>query len=124
MLSAFFGVLAMLLAALGLYGVTSYSVNHRRPEIAVRMALGASSGAVVRLVLGRVTTLLVFGAAIGAALSLWAAKFVGALLFRVDARDPITLASAAAVLVAVGLLAGWLPARKASRLDPTTALRG
>jgi ABC-type antimicrobial peptide transport system permease subunit len=77
----------------------------------------------VRLVLRRVATLLVSATAIGVGLSLWAAKFVGALLFRVDARDPITLAGAAAVLGAVGLFAGWLPARMASRLDPTAALR-
>jgi putative ABC transport system permease protein len=124
MLSGFFGLLAMLLAALGLYGVTSYSVGRRRPEIAVRIALGASTGGVVRLVLGRVATLLVFGAAIGTGLSLWAAKFVSALVFRVEPRDPITLAGAAVVLLAVGLVAGWLPARRASRLDPAAALRG
>jgi putative ABC transport system permease protein len=123
MLSGFFGLLAMLLAALGLYGVTAYSVNRRRPEIAVRMALGASTGGVVRLVLGRVATLLAFGAAIGFGLSLWTAKFIGSLLFHVDARDPATLAGAAALLVAVGLFAGWVPARKVSRLDPTVALR-
>jgi ABC-type antimicrobial peptide transport system permease subunit len=74
-------------------------------------------------VLRRVGTLVTTGAAIGIGLSLWAAKFVGALLFRVDARDPATLAGAAAILVAVGLFAGWLPARKVSRLDPNTALR-
>jgi putative ABC transport system permease protein len=114
----------MLLAALGLYGVTSYSVSRRRPEIAVRMALGASTAAVVRLVLRRVATLVTCGAAIGLALSLWAARFVGALLFGVDARDPLTLAGAASLLVAVGLFAGWLPARNAARLSPTTILRG
>jgi predicted permease len=124
MLSGFFGLLAMLLAALGLYGVTSYSVSRRRPEIAVRMALGASAACVVRLVLRRVAALVTVGAAIGIGLSLWVAKFVGSLLFGVDARDPLTLAGAASVLVAVGLFAGWLPARKASRLHPTTALRG
>jgi putative ABC transport system permease protein len=124
MLSGFFGVLAMLLAALGLYGVTSYSVSRRRPEIAVRMALGASTAGVVRLVLRSVAALVTIGAAIGFGLSLWAAKFVGALLFGVDARDPLTLAGAASVLVAVGLFAGWLPARGASRQSPTTALKG
>jgi putative ABC transport system permease protein len=123
-LSGFFGILAMLLAALGLYGVTSYSVSRRRPEIAVRMALGASTASVVRLVLRGVATLIASGAAIGLGLSLWAAKFVESFLFGVDARDPVTLAGAASVLVAVGLFAGWLPARKASRLDPTSMLRG
>jgi ABC-type lipoprotein release transport system permease subunit len=123
MLSGFFGVLAMLLAGLGLYGVTSYAVGRQRAEIAVRLALGASPGGVVRLVLRRVVVLLAAGAAIGIAMSLWAAKFVGALLYSVDARDPATLLGAAAVLLAVGLFAGWLPARQASRLDPTAALR-
>jgi putative ABC transport system permease protein len=123
LMSAFFGGLAMLLAALGVYGVTAYSVGRRRAEMAVRMALGASPRRVVRLVLGRVATLILVGAATGVALSAWAARFVGALLFGVGARDPTTLIAAAAVLVAVGLFAGWLPARKVSRLDPTTALR-
>jgi putative ABC transport system permease protein len=122
-LAAFFGGLAMLLAALGLYGVTAYSVSRRRAELAVRIALGASTGGVVRLVLGRLTVLLLSGLAIGSALILWAGRFIGALLFRIDARDPQTLMGAAAVLMAVGLLAGWLPARGVSRLDPTTALR-
>jgi putative ABC transport system permease protein len=78
---------------------------------------------VVRLVLRRVATLILVGVAIGVGLSLWAAKFVGALLFGVESRDPMTLAAAAAVLLSVGLFAAWLPARKVSRLDPTTALR-
>ena len=124
MLSGFFGALALLLAALGLYGVSSYAVSRRRPEIAVRMALGATSGGVVWLVLRRVAVLIAIGGGLGIGLSVWAAKFVGALLFRVDARDPIMLAGAGAVLIAVGLFAGWLPARAASRMDPTAALRG
>jgi putative ABC transport system permease protein len=123
LMSGFFGGLAMLLAALGVYGVTAYSVGRRRPEIAIRMALGASAPGVVRLVLGRVVMLILVGAAIGIGVSLWASKFVGSLLFGVEARDPATLAAAAVVLVSVGLFAGWLPARSVSRLDPTTALR-
>ena len=115
--------MAMLLAALGVYSVTAYSVGRRRAEIAIRMALGASARGVVRLVLRRVATLILVDVAIGVALSLWAAKFVGALLFGVESRDPVTLAAAAAVLLSVGLFAAWLPARKVSRLDPTTALR-
>ena len=123
MLSGSFGLLAMVLAALGLYGVTMYGVSRRRPEIAVRIALGASSRGVVALVLTRVAVLLALGTAIGLALSLWAAKFLGSLLFRVESRDPATFALAAVILIAVGLLAGWLPARQASRLNPTATLR-
>jgi ABC-type antimicrobial peptide transport system permease subunit len=123
LMSGFFGALAILLAALGLYGVTAYSVGRRRAEMAVRLALGSSPRDVVRLVLGRVALLILSGAAIGVGVSLWASKFVASLLFGVDARDPLTLVAAAAVLVSVGLFAGWLPARTVSRLDPTTALR-
>src|SRR4029434_1665709 len=112
LMSGFFGGLAILLAALGVYGVTAYAVGRRRTEIAVRMALGASGRGVVRLVLGRVAALILAGATIGVVLSLWGAKLVGALLFGVEARDPTTLVAAAAVLVSVGLFAGWLPARK------------
>ena len=123
MLSGFFGVLALLLAALGLYGVTSYTVNRRRAEIGIRMALGAAPGRMVRTVLARVAWLVGLGVMIGAAISLWAARFVESLLFGVKARDPLTFAGAAAVLVATALLAGWLPARRAARIDPATVLR-
>ena len=124
LLSGFFGALALLLAAIGLYGVTAYSVSRRRPELAVRLALGSGADAVVRLVLRRVVVLVVVGGAIGIALSAWAAKFVGSLLFQVSARDPLTFVGAAVVLLFVGVFAGWLPARAASRLDPSSALRG
>jgi putative ABC transport system permease protein len=123
MLSGFFGMLATLLAALGLYGVTSYSVSRRRSEIAVRMALGASSRLVLGFVLRQVAMLLVAGAALGVGLSLWTSRFVAALLFGVDARDPLTLAATGTMLVALGMFAGWLPARNASRQDPSAALR-
>ena len=99
-LSMFFGGLALLLAALGLYGVTSYAVNRRRTEIGIRMALGANPSGVVFLVL-RVTT----------------------LLYGLQPRDPMTFIGAAAVLMAIGLLAGWIPARRAARIDPTVVLR-
>jgi predicted permease len=123
LMSGFFGGLAMLLAALGVYGVTAHSVGRRRAEIAIRMALGASARRVVGLVLARVVTLVLAGAAVGVALSLWAGRFVAALLFGVQARDSTTIVAAAMVLVSVGLLAGWLPARSVSRLDPSMALR-
>jgi putative ABC transport system permease protein len=123
MLSGFFGLLALLLAGLGLYGVTSYAVTRRRSEIGIRMALGAAPGGVVRLVLRRVAALVGAGVLLGAAASFWAATFVATLLFGVEARDPATLVLAAAVLSAVGALAGWLPARRASQIDPARVLR-
>ena len=122
-LSGFFGGLALLLAALGLYGVTAYAVGRRRAEIGVRLALGAAPGSVVRLVLRRVTLLVGLGVAIGGVASFWAARLTETLLFGLTPRDPLTFVAAAAVLVTVGLLAGWLPARRAARIDPTTVLR-
>jgi predicted permease len=123
MLAGFFGVLALVLAAIGLYGVTSYSVNRRRGEIGIRMALGANAGGVVRLVMGRVGWLLAAGTIVGVGLSWWVSKFVATLLFGLEPRDPLTFALAAVTLAGVGVLAGWLPARRASRIDPVRALR-
>lgn len=123
LLSAFFGGLALLLAGLGLYGVTSYSVNRRRSEIAVRMALGASVTGVVRNVLGRVGATVFAGIALGVALSWWLSTLVATLLFGLPPRDISTIILASAILAITGLVAGWLPARRAARLDPTAVLR-
>jgi ABC-type antimicrobial peptide transport system permease subunit len=123
MLSGFFGALALLLAGLGLYGVTSYAVSRRRTEIGIRMALGAAPASVVRLVLSRVTGLVAMGVAVGAGISLWASKFVAALLYGLEPGDPMTLIGAVLVLGAVGAAAGWLPAFRASRIDPAEVLR-
>jgi len=123
MLSGFFGALALLLAGLGLYGVTSYAVTRRRAEIGIRMALGAAPASVVRLVLSRVSRLVGLGVLAGAGISLWASTFVAALLYGLEPRDPATLVGSAAVLAAVGVLAGWLPAFRASRIDPADVLR-
>jgi predicted permease len=122
-LSGFFGVLALLLAALGLYGVTAYAVSRRRAEIGLRMALGAAPSGVVSMVLRRVSLLVGLGILGGLAASLWAATFVTPLLYGLQPRDPITLTLAALVLGAIGALAGWIPAMRASRIDPARVLR-
>jgi predicted permease len=123
MMSGFFGALALLLAGLGLYGVVAQAVGARRTEIGLRMALGAQPAGIVRLVFRRVGVFIVAGLAVGLAGSWWAARFIAPLLFLVEARDPTTFAGAAAVLIAVGVLAAWLPARRAAQLDPATVLR-
>jgi predicted permease len=123
MLSGFFGALALLLSGLGLYGVTAYAVARRRTEIGIRMALGAAPAGVVRLVLARVAMLVGIGVATGAGLSLWASTLIASLLYGLAPRDPGTFALAALVLLAVAMLAGWLPAYRASRLDPAEVLR-
>jgi ABC-type antimicrobial peptide transport system permease subunit len=112
-----------MLAALGLHGITAYSVARRRTEIGVRMALGAAPADVVRLVLSRVSLLLATGVVVGVVASLWASTLVGSLLYDLEPRDPATLVCAAAALVLVGAGAGWLPAWRASRTDPATVLR-
>jgi ABC-type antimicrobial peptide transport system permease subunit len=123
MLSGFFGGLALLLAALGLYGVTAYAVARRRTEIGIRMALGAAPAGVVRMVLTRVSRLVGAGVLVGAAISLAASTLIGSLLYGVEPRDPLTLAGAALTLAAVGGLAAWPPAYRASRVDPAEVLR-
>jgi putative ABC transport system permease protein len=122
-LSGFFGVLALLIAGIGLHGVTAYAVSRRRTEIGVRMALGADAGRVLRMVLGRVARLVGTGVAVGLILSVWASRFVGRLLYGLDGHDALTLLGSAAVLIAVAALAAWLPARRAARIDPAAVLR-
>jgi predicted permease len=127
MLSGFFGALALLLAGLGLYGVTSYAVSRRRAELGIRMALGAAPAGVVRLVLRRVGLLVGLGIALGVGIGIAAgvlsSKFVGPLLYGLQAKDPLTFGVAAIVLAIIGALAGWIPARRASRIDPSSVLR-
>jgi putative ABC transport system permease protein len=123
MMSGFFGALALVLAGLGLYGIVAQAVGARRTEIGLRMALGALPTSIVRLVLNRVGVLIVAGLALGLAGSWWAARFIAPLLFQVEPSDPTTFAGTAAVLVAVGMWAAWVPARRAATCDPATVLR-
>jgi predicted permease len=122
-LSGFVGSLALLLAAIGLYGVTAYGVARRRAEIGIRLALGSTPAGVIGLMLSRVSQLVGGGVLVGAGISLWASKFVASLLYGLEPRDPATLIGAAAILAAVGTAAGWLPAFRASRIDPAAVLR-
>jgi ABC-type antimicrobial peptide transport system permease subunit len=122
-LSGFFGFLAALLGMLGLYGVISYLVMQRRNEIGIRIALGAGRGEVVRMVMREAGLLLAVGVVIGTAISLVAGRAAESLLFGLKSSDPLTLTTAAALLKAIGALASFIPARRASHLDPMTALR-
>lgn len=123
LLSAFFGGLALLLAALGLYGMVTHAVRERRVEIGVHMAFGAEPRLIVGLVLRRVGALIAAGLALGTMAGIWASRFVKAMLFGLEAGDPVTFAGAAAALVLVALVAAWVPARRAGRLDPVSVLR-
>jgi ABC-type antimicrobial peptide transport system permease subunit len=122
-LSGVFGGLAALLATIGLYGVMSYMVARRRSEIGIRMALGADRRDVVRLVMREAGVLLIAGLAVGTVSALAAAQSARSLLFGLTPYDPLTLVTAAAALAAVAALASYVPARRASRLEPTQALR-
>ncbi|MEN3329888.1 MAG: hypothetical protein V7638_4695 [Acidobacteriota bacterium] len=116
-------LIALLLAAVGIYSVVAYSVTQRTHEIGLRIALGASRGDILKLVVGTGLRLVLIGGAIGLAGALVLTQLLSGLLFGVSARDPITLASIISVLAAVALLACYLPARRAMRLDPLSALR-
>jgi putative ABC transport system permease protein len=122
-LSGFFGVLAMMLATIGLYGIMAYTVARRRNEIGVRIALGAGQARVVRMVLGEVLAIVIVGIVLGVALSVGTTRLATAFLYGVRPTDPATLTAAVLVLAVVGVAAAVLPAWRASRLDPVAALR-
>ena len=118
-----FGVVALVLATIGVYGVKSYIVSRRTREIGIRMALGASSGNVVSLIVKEGVMLSAIGLALGIGLSLLAGVGVSQILFQGGSFDPVAMSAALAVLIASTLLASWLPARRATAIPPTTALR-
>jgi ABC-type antimicrobial peptide transport system permease subunit len=123
MLSGFFGVLAAVLAMVGLYGVISYIVARRRNEIGIRLALGAKRGQVVGMVMHEAGKLLLVGVVVGTALSLIAGRSAGSLLFGLKPYDAFTLLAAGGLLALIAALASFLPARRAAKLDPMAALR-
>ena len=123
MLSGFFGVLSLILAMVGLYGVMAYAVARRRNEIGVRMALGAAPGRVLRMVMRDVASVTAIGLAIGAVASIRGGRFIASLLYGLSSDDAVTLAMAMALLTLAAIAAGYIPARRAARVDPMMALR-
>jgi ABC-type antimicrobial peptide transport system permease subunit len=118
-----FAALALALAAIGLYGVMSYLVTARTREFGVRMALGASQSAVMRLVVGQGLLTVAVGLTVGLALAVVATRLLAGFLFGVRPLDPLTFGAVPGVLLLVGLTACWLPARRATKVDPMAALR-
>ncbi|HJP93199.1 MAG TPA: FtsX-like permease family protein [Pyrinomonadaceae bacterium] len=122
-IASFFGLLALLLACIGLYGVMSYGVARRTNEIGIRMALGAQRRRVLWLVLREALTLVVIGLVVGVLASLAVTRTAATLLYELKPNDPLTITFAALLLVIVATMAGYLPARRAARVDPMVALR-
>jgi len=118
-----FAIVALTLAVIGLYGVVSFSVGQRTREIGVRIALGARPANIARMVLCGAGRLVTAGLLVGAALAFVLTRVIEALLFDVNPRDPLTFGTVASTLALVALLAAWLPARRAAKVDPMEALR-
>lgn len=123
MLASFFGVLALGLTVVGVYGSTAYGLARRRRELAIRVAVGATVESLVRLVLGDIGRPLILGVVAGTVAAWWTVRVVQTMLFQIEIHDPSTLVGAVAVLTAVGLVAGWIPIWRASRVDPAEVLR-
>jgi len=122
-LFASFGAIALLLAGLGVFSVLAYSVEKRRREIGIRIAVGAGEGRVVRYVVGQGLQLVLLGLILGGVGAWYAGRFLNELLYEVQPDDLLTLASVMAVVFVSSLLAAWLPARRAARVEPSIALR-
>ena len=122
-LSSLFGVLALLLVCVGLYGIMAYAVVRRTNEIGIRMALGAQQGDVLWMVMREAVTLIIVGVAIGLPAALVATRLITSMLFGLTPSDPPTMFAATLLLTAVAAFAGYLPARRAARVDPMVALR-
>jgi putative ABC transport system permease protein len=122
-LSGFFGVLAVVLATIGLYGVISYTVARRTNEIGLRVALGAQRSDVVGMIMREAGTMLVIGLAVGTVLTLAVARAAESMLYGLKPHDPLTLTLAIVALTLVAAVASFLPAHRAARLDPMAALR-
>jgi putative ABC transport system permease protein len=122
-LMATFGVIAMILACIGLYGILASAVEERRREIGVRMALGASNGRVLKLIVKQGMTLVAAGLVIGLAAALMTARAVRAMLYNVAPTDPVSLVAATVLLCGVALAACYMPARRATGVDPVNVLR-
>ena len=120
---AVFAALALTLATVGIYGLTAYSVSRRTHEIGLRVALGASQAEILRLVVVRGLVISVIGAAIGLAAALQLTRGLSGMLYGVTATDPLVFAGVPLLLVAVSVIASYVPARKATRIDPLVALR-
>src|SRR5258708_12023221 len=123
MLSGFFAVVALLLTAIGLYGLLAYSVSRRTPEIGIRMALGAQRLHIAKNVLQQAVLPVLAGLAAGTVGAIGAARFVKKLLYGVQPSDPAVYVIAGVLILVVAMLAAWLPARRATRVDPMVALR-
>ena len=123
LLLSLLGGIGLLLAASGIYGVIAYFVSQRTQEIGVRIALGASTGSVVRLILGQALRPVAIGAAIGVVAALAASRVIASQLFGVSRTDPLTIAAVVATLIGVALVASAMPARRAAAIDPTRALQ-